>query len=75
MVTDVASLGAPMLDWFPTLSGRVSLGTYMGLEWTTAQQWDATVALDDRIQQGEIPASADLVFSVEGGSASMRSAR
>jgi 4-amino-4-deoxy-L-arabinose transferase-like glycosyltransferase len=75
VVTEVASLGAPILDWFPTLSGRVSVGTYMGLEWTTVQRWDAAVALDDRIQQGEIPASADFVFTVREGSTSITSAR
>lgn len=75
VVTDVATLGAPMLDWFPTLSGRVSLGTYMGLEWTTAKQWDAAVALNDRIQQGEVPSSADFVFTIKEGPPSMRSAR
>ena len=75
IVTDDARLEAPLLDWFPTLSGRISLGTYMGLEWTTVAQWDATVALDDRIQQGEIPSSTDLIFQVERGSASSRSAR
>jgi hypothetical protein len=50
IVTDEPQLHAAILDWFPTLSGRISLGTYMGLEWTTVEQWDATVALDDRIQ-------------------------
>jgi hypothetical protein len=64
-----------VLDWFPTLAGRTSIGTYQGLEWTTTEQWDATNALDDRIQQGEIPANADFVFSVKGGSASIRPAR
>lgn len=64
-----------VLDWFPTLSGRTSIGTYQGLEWTTTEQWDATNALDDRIQQGEIPANADFVFSVKSGSASIRPAR
>jgi hypothetical protein len=75
VMTDDARLGAPTLDWFPTLSGRVSLGTYMGLEWTTVKQWDAAAALNDRIQQGEIPADAAFTFSVKGGSSSVRPAR
>ena len=75
IVTDDARLEAPLLDWFPTLSGRISLGTYMGLEWTTVEQWDATVALDDRIQHGEIPPNADRIFRVDRGSASSVSAR
>ena len=75
VVTDEPRLHAAILDWFPTLSGRISLGTYMGLEWTSVATWDATVGLDDRIQQGEIPASADRIFSVRDGSASSRSAR
>ena len=75
IVTDEAQLHGAILDWFPTLSRRISLGTYMGLEWTTVKQWDATVALDDRIQEGEIPEGADRVFRVEGGSASSVSPR
>jgi 4-amino-4-deoxy-L-arabinose transferase-like glycosyltransferase len=75
IVTDEPQLHGAMLDWFPTLSGRISLGTYMGLEWTTVEQWDATVALDDRIGEGEIPDSADRVFRVNRGSASSVSTR
>jgi hypothetical protein len=75
IVTDDARLEAPLLDWFPTLSGRISVATYMGLEWTSVEQWDATVALDDRIQRGEIPAGVDFVFRVDRGSASRTSAR
>jgi hypothetical protein len=75
IVTDDARLEAPLLDWFPTLSRRISVATYMGLEWTSVEQWDSTVALDDRIQQGEIPPGVDLVFQVDRGSASRTSAR
>ena len=75
IVTDETRLHAPLLDWFPTLSGRISVATYMGLEWTTVERWDATVALDDRIQRGQIPASADFIFRVARGSASWSSAR
>ena len=75
IVTDDARLEAPLLDWFPALSARISLGTYMGLEWTTVEQWDATVALDDRIQAGDIPGGTELIFEVKRGSASWRSAR
>ena len=75
IVTDEPGLHASLLDWFPTLSGRISVATYMGLEWTTVERWDATVALDDQIQRGEIPASADLIFQVDRGSARWGSAR
>lgn len=75
IVTDEPWLEAPLLDWFPTLSGRISLATYMGLEWTTVERWDATVALDDQIQRGEIPASADLIFRIDRGSATWGPAR
>jgi hypothetical protein len=68
--TDDAGLEQPLLDWFPTLSDRVSLGTYLGLEWTTPERWNATTALDDRIQQGGIPPDADYVFRFDHGVAS-----
>ena len=75
IVTDEPRLEASLLDWFPTLSGRISVATYMGLEWTTVERWDATVALDDQIQRGEIPASADLIFRIDRGSATWGPAR
>lgn len=75
VVSDSGRLEHSVLDWFPTLSGRVSVGTFMGLEWTTAARWDQAVALSHRIQQGEIPASADYVFTTEGGSATWAPAR
>lgn len=75
VVSDEPRLHGAILDWFPTLSGRISLGTYMGLEWTSVAQWDATVALDDRIQQGEIPGSADRIFTIRDGSVSSQLAR
>ena len=69
---DDQSLEQPILDWFPTLSGRVSVGTFMGLEWTSSQRWDATVALNGEIQQGTLPSTADAVFRVEDGAATWR---
>src|SRR5438132_7613028 len=68
--TDDPGLEQALLDWFPTLSNRISLGTYLGLEWTTPDRWNATVALDDRIQQGDIPPDADYVFRFDHGVAS-----
>jgi len=65
-VDDVA-LEEPILDWFPTLSGRVSIGTFMGLEWTTSGRWEAAVAIQHRIQAGEIPEGADAIFRVKDG--------
>lgn len=52
----------PLLDWFPTLSGRISLGTYQGLEFTTIERWAGAVETDAAIQAGDIPAHADRVF-------------
>jgi len=69
VISEQPGLEAMLLDWFPTLSGRISLGTYQGLEWTTVEESDAVVALDDRIQEGQIPANADFVFTaLTGGS-------
>jgi 4-amino-4-deoxy-L-arabinose transferase-like glycosyltransferase len=73
--TDEPRLEAMLLDWFPTLSGRISVGTYQGLEWTSVEQSDATLAVNDQIQAGHIPASADFIFRVSRGSASWESAR
>ena len=67
---DNAALETPLLDWFPTLSGQVSLGTFMGLEWTTAERWKETVAIQHRIDDGEIPEEATAVFRVQRGLAS-----
>lgn len=65
--TDDARLATPLLDWFPTLSGQISIGTFMGLEWTTAERWQETVAIHHRIQDGEIPEEATAVFRVKDG--------
>lgn len=73
--TDDPGLEAMLLDWFPTLSGRISVGTYQGLEWTSVARSDATQTINDQIQAGQIPASADFVFRVVRGSASWESAR
>jgi 4-amino-4-deoxy-L-arabinose transferase-like glycosyltransferase len=73
--TDDASLEQALLDWFPTLSNRISLGTFLGLEWTTPERWDAAVALHHRIQEGEIPPDADYVFRFDRGSATWAPAR
>jgi hypothetical protein len=64
---DNAALETPLLDWFPTLSGRVSVGTFMGLEWTTSQRWSETVAIQHAIQGGEIPDDATGIFRVRNG--------
>jgi hypothetical protein len=64
-----------VLDWFPTLSGQVSVGTFMGLEWTNATEWQDAVDKSYAIQRGVIPADADYVFTVEGPSATWAPAR
>jgi len=62
---DDAALETPVLDWF--LSGQVSVGTFMGLEWTTAKRWSETVAIQHAIEDGEIPHDATAVFRVRNG--------
>jgi 4-amino-4-deoxy-L-arabinose transferase-like glycosyltransferase len=59
----------PLLDWFPTLSGRISVGTSQGLEFTTPAKWQAASAADDRIQGGQFPDDVDQVFEAtpDGG--------
>ena len=64
---DTAALETPVLDWFPTLSGQVSVGTFMGLEWTTAERWSETVAIQHGIDDGEIPEDATAIFHVQNG--------
>ena len=64
---DTAALETPVLDWFPTLSGKVSVGTFMGLEWTTAERWSETVAIQHGIDDGEIPEDATAIFHVRNG--------
>lgn len=53
----------PLLDWFPTLSGRISVGTYQGLEFTTPERWQGAVDADSAIEDGRIPSDADVVFT------------
>jgi hypothetical protein len=43
VVADDPSDSQPLLDWFPTLSGRISVGTYQGLEFTSLEHWQAAV--------------------------------
>jgi hypothetical protein len=62
IVAEDPSDSQPLLDWFPTLSGRISVGTYQGLEFTTLERWQAAVDADAAIQDGRIPADADYVF-------------
>jgi hypothetical protein len=58
----------PLLDWFPTLSGRISVGTYQGLEFTTTERWMDAVETDEAIQAGDIPPDVDEVFrETDGG--------
>jgi hypothetical protein len=75
MVQGDVGLEHAILDWFPTLSGRESIGTFMGLEWTTRERWGETVALSHRIAGGTVPPGADFVFRVEGSSATWEPVR
>lgn len=69
VVIDDPGLAQPVLDWFPTLSGRISVGTFMGLEWTSVAKWDETVGLNRAIQRGIIPPDVDALFVVQDHSA------
>jgi len=64
-----------MLDWFPTLSSRTSVGTYMGLEWTTPERWKEALAMSYAINRGDIPTSATYIFSSNGRTATWGPAR
>jgi hypothetical protein len=75
VVIDDPAMEQPVLDWFPTLSARISVGTYQGLEWTSVEKSDEVVALDDRIQAGQIPPDVDAIFQIKGGVASWRRIR
>lgn len=63
------ALDEAVLDWFPVLAKRVSIGTYMGLEWTSPARWLEARRINMRIQQGLIPEGTDYVFVVLAGRA------
>jgi hypothetical protein len=69
VVTDVEGED-PVVEWFPLLTGRHSLGTYMGLEWAGEQRWQAALDRYTAIRNGLPPADADHVFIVDEGRAS-----
>ncbi len=56
-------------DWFPALSGRVSLGTSMGLEWTSMATYQGAIDRDHEIQAGHLPPETDAVLTISGDSA------
>ena len=60
-----------VLDWFPVLTHRVSIGTYMGLEWTSPARWEEARRTNAEVQQGLLPEEADYVFIVSGGGATI----
>lgn len=70
VVVDDRLLHEPVLDWFPVLSGRISVGTFLGLEWSPSNDWQRVAAIDAAIQRGSIPPNVDAVFELKGGVAS-----
>jgi hypothetical protein len=56
------------LEWFPTLSGRISPGTHMGLEWTSLERFTEARERDAAFRAGNM-AGADAVFIITGDSA------
>ena len=72
IVSENPDLRGLALDWFPALSGRVSLGTSMGMEWASAAKFQGAVNRDHQIQAGQLPAQAEAIFTIAGSSASWR---
>ena len=70
IVAEDSDLRGLVLDWFPALSGRISLGTSMGLEWATEETFRAAINADHQIQAGELPQETEAVFTIAYGSAS-----
>jgi 4-amino-4-deoxy-L-arabinose transferase-like glycosyltransferase len=64
-------LGESEIEWFPVLARRVSVGTYMGLEWAP-DRWDEARRLNTAIHDGALPAEANHVFFVNGDKASFQ---
>lgn len=50
VVTGGDSLSDPLSEWFPALTGKVSLATVQGREWTPSQDLLASVARYDQLQ-------------------------
>jgi 4-amino-4-deoxy-L-arabinose transferase-like glycosyltransferase len=75
VVSDNRDMEEAVLDWFPTISGRRSLGTFLGLEWTTLEQWTDVASLNRDIQRGLIPSDADAVFTVRDETANVKLTR
>lgn len=65
------ALDERVLDWFPVLAQRVSIGTYMGLEWTSPARWHEGRRINAAVQQGLIPDGTDYVFVVSGRGATI----
>lgn len=59
----------PIVEWFPYLADRHSLGTYMGAEWAGADAWRAALDRYAAIRDGVPPADADHLFLVSEGRA------
>ena len=62
---DAGSL-EPVIEWFPMLAERRSVGSYMGLEWSP-DAWEEARLVNAAIQAGGVPPSASHLFVVEDG--------
>ena len=60
----------PVVEWFPLLTGRHSLGTYMALEWAGGERWQAALDRYAAIRDGNLPDEVDYLFLVSDGRAS-----
>jgi hypothetical protein len=72
--SDASGGGEAILDWFPALSGQISVGTFQGLEFTSADRWKNAIRNNSAIQDGMVPANVDLLFVVRDGRATIEPA-
>jgi hypothetical protein len=71
IMSDASGGGEAILDWFPALSGQISVGTFQGLEFTTPGRWKQAIRNNLALQTGTVPAGVDLLFVVRDGGATI----
>jgi 4-amino-4-deoxy-L-arabinose transferase-like glycosyltransferase len=71
ITSDASGGGEAILDWFPALSGQISVGTFQGLEFTTPARWKQAIRNNVALQTGNVPAGVDLLFVVRDGRATI----
>jgi hypothetical protein len=71
IMSDASGDGEAILDWFPALSGQISVGTFQGLEFTTPDRWKQAIRNNLALQAGNVPVGVDLLFVVRDGRATI----